>query len=161
VTRSARPVIVAQRNSPLPTPPLGLVIARRRLYEIGKPRKCIELRIGRPVSVQDGRSRHWACPYQIKGLGTAAVQRVYGVDSLQTLELVLREIRRQLDESGRAWSFDASDTEGIGHLSYHIPWEWGVALEKRIKQFADREVATYLRKLRAKNSKRQRPTKHQ
>ena len=65
---------------------LGQVIASRR-FRIGRSdRRFAELRIGLPVA--DGRDAF--CPVQLVGVGAEKVQRVYGVDSVQALQLATR-----------------------------------------------------------------------
>ena len=127
-----------ERCAPLPTPPLGTVIATRRLYERGNPRRRIELRVGRPVCVQG----LWACPYQILGIRNSRVQPAFGEDSLQALELVFVALRGALDASGRRFSFAPEDTRedpGV-MIARHVPYSLGRSFEERLNRILEREI---------------------
>ncbi len=67
--------------------PLGKVIAFRRLTLKGRPKARAELRIGAPVQWDEHAAY---CPVQLVGVGNERVKPVYGVDTLQALELVFR-----------------------------------------------------------------------
>lgn len=64
---------------------LGQVIASRR-FRIERSERFAELRIGLPIT--EGRDAF--CPIQLVGIGPEQVQRVYGVDSVQALQLATR-----------------------------------------------------------------------
>src|SRR5690606_40931798 len=58
----------------------------------------VTISIGQPVHIGDGWD--WACPYLIEGLQTPIQHRVFGIDALQTLQLVSVSIRDKLEQCG-------------------------------------------------------------
>ncbi len=82
-------------ESPPPVP-LGTVIAQRTMTTEAGGRVTIS--IGQPVFLGDGWD--WACPYQVDGLKSPIKHRVFGIDALQTLQLVSVSIRSELEECG-------------------------------------------------------------
>jgi Domain of unknown function (DUF6968) len=66
------------------------VIAARELQLTdGDQVRTVTVRIGTPI-LNPGGEGEWACPYQIQGLGDEVVRAVLGLDSVQTLQLVMR-----------------------------------------------------------------------
>ena len=76
---------------------LGTVIARR-LFDCGEQNVMLE--IGAPYPMDNGPD-FW-CPYRIRGLGSDAVRRVGGVDSLQALFLAMQAAAADLYASDAA-----------------------------------------------------------
>lgn len=78
---------------PLPLDvPLGRVIASRSFAIRGSPKKKAELRIGTPVEF-DGDAY---CPVQLVGIGDEKIRRIFGVDTLQALQLAVRFLEPQV-----------------------------------------------------------------
>ena len=70
-----------------PSVPFGRRVAYRQYLwrpPVGRPR-VVELEIGTPVRIE----RNWACRLRISGLPTSFDQAIYGIDSVQALELAL------------------------------------------------------------------------
>ena len=75
---------------PLPrTVPLGRVVATRRLWLHGRPSTTVELRIGTPREVDQDAY----CPVQLVGLGDEKVRPIFGVDTVQALQLAQHAAR--------------------------------------------------------------------
>lgn len=98
-------------------PPLGTVIAEReyRLVRAGQRGKRVVVRFGSPVPDPSAPGTDWMCPYALVVSGKAQVRAVFGVDSLQALELALRLVPTLLavlarDEGGELHSFGVKDT---------------------------------------------------
>lgn len=68
---------------------LGQVIALRR-FTLRGTKKKVELRIGLPVALEQDAY----CPVQLVGIGPKKVQPVFGVDTMQALQLALRQCER-------------------------------------------------------------------
>jgi hypothetical protein len=66
---------------------LGPVIATRKLRVRGKPERPAELRIGTPRDMKGGDAY---CPVQLVGIGDEKVRPIYGVDTVQALQLAMR-----------------------------------------------------------------------
>ena len=71
---------------------LGTVIARR-VFDCGD--KNVMLEIGMPYPMDKGQPDCW-CPYRISGLGSDAVKRSGGVDSMQALYLAMQSAAADL-----------------------------------------------------------------
>jgi hypothetical protein len=66
---------------------LGPVIATRKLRVRGKPQRPAELRIGTPRDMKGGDAY---CPVQLVGIGDEKVRPIYGVDTVQAVQLAMR-----------------------------------------------------------------------
>ncbi len=66
---------------------LGPVIATRTLRVEGKPPRSAELKIGKPRDMKGGDAY---CPVQLVGIGDEKVRPIFGVDTVQALQLALR-----------------------------------------------------------------------
>jgi hypothetical protein len=102
---------------PRTPPPLGTVIAEReyKLVRAGQRGKRVVVRFGAPVPDPSAPGTDWMCPYALVVSGKAQVRAVFGVDSLQALELALRLVPTLLavlarDEGGELHSFGVKDT---------------------------------------------------
>jgi hypothetical protein len=65
---------------------LGRVIATRQFTVRGQPRHTAELRIGEPRTFD--RDAH--CPVQLVGVGDEKVRPIFGVDTVQALQIAVR-----------------------------------------------------------------------
>jgi hypothetical protein len=75
-------------RSSLPrTVPLGAVIASRRFRIRGRSRAFAEVRIGTPRPLEDSDAY---CPVQLVGIGDEKVRPIFGVDTVQALQLAVR-----------------------------------------------------------------------
>jgi hypothetical protein len=83
-------------RSPLPrTVPLGRVIATRQ-FRLHRQRATVELRIGTPREMD----RDAYCPVQLVGLGDEKVRPIFGVDTVQALQLAVRYLEPLLLQHG-------------------------------------------------------------
>lgn len=130
---------------------LGVVIAERKLHQRDAPRKGVVVMLGqprRPKGAQD-----WACPFQIRGLGSRRVECAYGVDSFQALTNALAGVRYLLDQSKVAlsWSGVLDGDTGVQQL---IPLLPEPKETRRLERMIAREMATRLRRLERRAARR-------
>jgi len=117
-------------NQAPPAVALGTVIAQRTLStEAGDG---VTISIGQPVHIGDGWD--WACPYQIEGLKTPIQHRVFGIDALQTLQLVSIAIRAELEQCGERLSWLDNDF-------------WQAGFPMLLQSYGDRKIEEKLLKL--------------
>jgi hypothetical protein len=82
---------------PLPrTVPLGRVIATRRFRLRRQPDTTVELRIGTPREMDQDAY----CPVQLVGVGDEKVRPIFGVDTIQALQLAVRYLEPLLLQHG-------------------------------------------------------------
>lgn len=113
-----------------PSVPLGTVIAQRTLHtETGGG---VTISIGQPVHIGDGWD--WACPYLIEGLQTPIQHRVFGIDALQTLQLVSVSIRDKLEQFGERLNWLDDDY-------------WQAGFPMLLQSYGDRQIEEKLLKL--------------
>ena len=72
---------------------IGEVIAIRQLFLVDEPRREILVKIGKP---QLSEHNDYVCPIQVAGIGEERVFGIYGVDSVQALELAMRSLGSEL-----------------------------------------------------------------
>ena len=112
-----------------PTVPLGTVIAQRILHT--EDGGCITVSIGQPVQVEGW---DWACPYRIEGLKVPIAHRVFGIDALQTLQLVSVSIRTELEQCGEPLTWLNDDF-------------WQAGFPMLLQSYGDRKIEEKLLKL--------------
>lgn len=110
-----------------PRIPLGNTIAQRIMETISGDK--IVITVGAPIFVGDGWD--WACPFRIDGLPVAIEDVAFGVDALQSLQLVSPAIRHTLETTNE--QFQDSEVNGKS-----ICWESGFPLF--IESFGNRAV---------------------
>jgi hypothetical protein len=78
-------------------PSVDSVIAERQLTlkSDSTPDKEVRVVVGKPTQSED---RDYYCQVQIVGLADENVRSIYGLDSMQALQLALRFISTQLEE---------------------------------------------------------------
>lgn len=96
---------------------VGTVVASRTLTILGDDKKEIMVLIGMPKPYLD--TSDYYCPFQIKGVGSEAVEYAVGIDSAQALLLAFKRIpvlllllNRQLEGRLR-WAGDESGDLGF------------------------------------------------
>ena len=72
---------------------IGEVIATRQLCLMDESNREISVKIGKP---QLSEHNDYFCPIQVTGIGEERVHGVYGVDSVQALELAMRYLGSEL-----------------------------------------------------------------
>ena len=114
---------------------LGTVVASRTLQ---RGAADVVVRLGQPRR----SGKDWLCAYQIRGLADDAVKRVYGVDSMQALQLALEVIRATLLARGDALAWLDLPDVGFGRV---VPVFLGKRRVARLNQAIDREIALWSR----------------
>lgn len=72
------------------------VIAERRLTRANVSPKLREVRVVLGKPVKSGSKMAYCCPVQIVGLGDDKIRPIYGLDSMQALQLALRFVSEYL-----------------------------------------------------------------
>jgi hypothetical protein len=72
---------------------IGEVITTRQLCLVDDPSREILVKIGKP---QLSEHKDYLCPIQVTGIGEESVSGIYGVDSVQALELAMRSLGAEL-----------------------------------------------------------------
>jgi len=78
---------------------LGDIIATREFQVEGND-KVIKVLIGKPRKTKSGEDYY--CPYQIVGTGKEEVKRTFGVDAIQSLQLVMKMVGAEIYTSSEA-----------------------------------------------------------
>ncbi|HSQ20125.1 MAG TPA: hypothetical protein VLR92_07090, partial [Blastocatellia bacterium] len=117
----------------------------------GPRKRKVRVRIGFPCFL--GNDDAWACSFQLKGLGSGAIQRVRGENGLLAVARATKVIRE---------SFDVLEPQSLGtyyELTFpaYLPTSHGLELHQRLRKLLDVERARRLRRLlRNHDVKRQR-----
>jgi hypothetical protein len=113
------------------TVPLGRVIATRRFRLRRGSSTTVELRIGAPREMDQDAY----CPVQLVGLGDEKVRPIFGVDTVQALELAVRYLEPLLLQYADRLRWESQPA----HQSLHAdPWALfeGAGLSEFLTQFA-------------------------
>lgn len=95
---------------------IGAVIATREMefrYEDGRTEKFL-LKVGAPYEYGDGFD--WCCPYEVGTDSDRKLFGMFGIDSLQALELTMKSLKVEIEywERTRKGKFFFLDEEGAG-----------------------------------------------
>ena len=95
---------------------IGAVIASREMefrYEDGTSEKFL-LKVGMPYEYGDGLD--WCCPYELGIESNQKLFGMFGIDSLQALELTMKTLKVEIEywERNRKGKFFFLDEEGSG-----------------------------------------------
>lgn len=102
------------------------------------------------VSFEAPRQRpqgRWECRFLIRGVGTAQVRRVEGVDSLQALLLAIEGARVTLDATGRFTWLEIDPEKAGSAIPRYIPTHQGPRFEARINLAIERESKRYYQRI--------------
>ena len=96
---------------------LGAVIASREMefrYEDGRTERFL-LRVGMPYEYGDGFD--WCCPYELATESDRKLFGMFGIDSLQALELTMKTLNVEIEywKKPKKESFSFSARKGPGH----------------------------------------------
>lgn len=98
--------------------PMTEVIAVRRLWWEGEPRREVLVRIGKPTETL-GITGEFYCPIQTSGLGNDEfATAIFGVDGFQAIELAVRFIGYRLAD------INARTGGHLRWLGNELPKEW-------------------------------------
>jgi hypothetical protein len=96
---------------------IGTVVASREMEFIfdddGRKEK-IFLKVGIPFEYGEGLD--WCCPYELGSESDKMLQRMFGIDALQALELTMKTLSVEIQhwERSRKGKFYFLDEEGAG-----------------------------------------------
>lgn len=76
---------------------LETAIAHRAFEVAGKPGETVDVFTGKPFQMPEGE---WACPYRIVGAGEDICFQIYGIDSVQALQLVWKVMDANIAAAG-------------------------------------------------------------
>jgi hypothetical protein len=114
-------------------------IVVRRYHVADHPEHEVVVTIGKPRP----HGADWRCSVLIEGIHEARCKRVYGIDALQALQLSFEYVRKNLDRSGLVLIWDAGSEPGDVGIPRLMPSGWGLAFERKIERYVDREVRRY------------------
>lgn len=124
--------------------PSGPIVAER-FFESGGRAKAVRVRIRKPR--RDSKTRNHWCSFDVSGEGEARGFKVWGVDSLQALQLAIRAAGELFREEGRGltWCGDLDLGFPKAYPSFLSP-----AAQARIERRMDREIEREQRPSRRK-----------
>jgi hypothetical protein len=114
-------------------------IVVRRYHVVDHPEHEVVVTIGKPRR----HGNDWRCSILIEGIHQARRKRVYGIDALQALQLSFEYIRKNLDRSGLVLTWDAGSEPGDVGIPRLIPSGWGLAFQRKLERYVDREARRY------------------
>jgi hypothetical protein len=127
----------------------GPIIAER-VFELAGRQKAVRVRIRKPR--RDPRTGdHW-CTFEVSGLAKAMGFKVWGIDSLQALQLAIRAAGELLREEGGEMTWCGDRDLGFPKV---YPSFLPAAAQSRIERMIDREVAKEARPPRGKRRARE------
>jgi hypothetical protein len=110
-------------------------IVAERFFESGGRAKAVRVRIRKPR--RDPKTRdHW-CSFEVSGGGEARGFKVWGVDSLQALQLAIRAAGELLREEGRGLTWCGDSDLGFPKV---YPSFLSPMAQSRIERQIDREI---------------------
>jgi len=126
----------------------GPIIAERVLELEGRPR-AVRVRVRKPR--RDPKTGdHW-CTFEVSGLAEAMSFKVWGIDSLQALQLAVRAAGELLREKGHALTWCGDQDLGFPRV---YPAFLPAAAQSRIERMIDRELEKAARPSRKKRQAR-------
>ena len=127
----------------------GPIIAER-VFEPGGRQRAVRVRIRKPR--RDPRTGdHW-CTFDVSGLAKTRGFKVWGVDSLQALQLAIRAAGELLREEGHELTWCGDQDLGFPKV---YPSFLSAAAQSRIERMIDREVEKEARPPRGKRRARE------
>jgi hypothetical protein len=122
----------------------GPIIAER-VFELDGRQRAVRVRIRKPR--RDPRTGdHW-CTFEVSGMAEAMGFKVWGVDSLQVLQLAIRAAGELLREVGHELTWCGDQDLGFPRM---YPSFLSAAAQSRIERMIDREVQKEARPPRGK-----------
>jgi len=88
-----------------------LIAERTLINRSTTPHTEIYVRIGKPIQMP---MTEWGCPYQIVGLGDEQVRAIFGIDAVQSLQLVMGIVGSILENEQKTQRLTFSDDEDLG-----------------------------------------------
>jgi hypothetical protein len=120
-------------------------IVAERLFELNGQPRSVRVRIRKPR--RDPKTgNHW-CTFEVSGLAKAMAFKVWGIDSLQALQLAVRAAGELLREEGHDITWCGEHDLGFPRM---YPAFLPAAAHSRIERMIDREVAKEGRRPRKK-----------
>ncbi len=127
----------------------GPIIAER-VFELDGRQRAVRVRIRKPRR-DPGTGDHW-CTFEVSGLTEAMDFKVWGVDSLQALQLAIRAAGELLREKGHELTWCGDQDLGFPKM---YPSFLSAAAQSRIERMIDREVEKEARPPRGKRRARE------
>jgi hypothetical protein len=126
----------------------GPIIAERVFELDGRPR-AVRVRLRKPRR-DPMTGDHW-CTFELSGLEKAMGFKVWGIDSLQALQLAMRAAGELLREKGLALTWCGDEDLGFPRT---LPSFLSAAASSRLERMIDRELAKEARPARRKRPAR-------
>jgi hypothetical protein len=124
-------------------------IVAERFFELDGRAKAVRVRVRKPR--RDPKTGDYWCTFELSGLDEALDFKVWGVDSLQALQLAMRAAGELLREKGRGltWCGDSDLGFPKAYPSFLSP-----AAQSRLERMIDRELEREQRPSRGKRQAR-------
>jgi hypothetical protein len=117
---------------------------------------------GAAVTVQLGRPRRrrtgeFECPYRVRGLGRAKIDRALGEDSVQALQLAFEAVRLELEPHAAILTWYGA----LGETGFpqYVPYTFGGRFRKRLEAMVSREIEREARRLEHRSKTRRKASK--
>ncbi|HYO72349.1 MAG TPA: hypothetical protein VEU33_40390 [Archangium sp.] len=124
-------------------------IVAERFFELDGRQRAVRVRIRKPR--RDSKTGdHW-CTFEVSGLSEALAFKVWGIDSLQALQLAMRAAGELLREKGHALSWCGDQDLGFPRT---LPSFLSAAASSRLERMIDRELEKRARPPRKKRPSR-------
>lgn len=124
-------------------------IVAERFFELDGNAKAVRVRIRKPRRAPK-TGDHW-CTFEVTGLGEAMGYKVWGIDSLQALQLAVRAVGELLHQLGHGLTWCGDLDLGFPKV---YPSRLSSAAHARIERMIDRELERGQRPSRRKQSRR-------
>lgn len=112
----------------------GPIIAER-VFELDGRQRAVRVRLRKPR--RDSRTGdHW-CTFEVSGLARAMRFKVWGIDSLQALQLAMRAAGELLREQGHSLTWCGDQDLGFPRT---LPSFLSAAASSRLERMIDREL---------------------
>lgn len=141
---------------PRGTRPTGPIMAERRYSLIGKPGEQVSVRIRKPV--KDRRTGDYKCSVEWIRPEERGLFELWGIDSMQALQLALGAAGRLVDEYKGALRW-AGGLDGYRGFPRTYPEYLPKQLLRKLERMIDREIAANTRQILAERKRRERQVK--
>ncbi|HZI11083.1 MAG TPA: hypothetical protein VE153_11905 [Myxococcus sp.] len=117
----------------------GPIVAERH-FDLDGRVKAVRVRIGKPR--RDPKTGNYWCTFAVSGLGRGMSFMVWGVDSLQALQLAMRAAGELLREEGQGLTWCGESDLGFART---LPAFLSLPAQSRIERVIDRELKRFER----------------
>ena len=135
------------------TRPSGPIMAERRFESADGSGQRASIRVRAPA--RDSQTGNYKCTVEWVHSGEKELFELWGIDSMQALQLALRAAGDLVNGGNEALRWEGSDDGYLGFPRTY-PEFLPQALLRKLERMIDREIATHTRKSEAESKRRQR-----